>query len=290
MFTRIISSLLMVFCLSVCNLNARTIFASDYLHAIRKIQKKISSDPVFDYIAMQRKALLLRKYYWNIDNRNSDTIYVCDVVNLKRASYNEYIVAHHHIYALKNEVGVSLDCDMNTSHEKFFEKEMEDENGADNIRLLKYVMNWDVNLFKRWSTETSNRHTNVNAVRIIRRSKYIYQYDYYSFFDNHLAENNSIPSIGKTASGETIYTSARDIGNIAAGIVAARNGIPWNSARLAFDVYQSRHGFRIEGLSTRNAEYYGWSQMYSHTSGITEAAHLRNTVHSFFERLLNKIF
>ena len=288
MFTRIISSLLMVFCLSVCNLNARTIFASDYLHAIRKIQKKISSDPVFDYIAMQRKALLLRKYYWNIDNRNSDTIYVCDVVNLKRASYNEYIVAHHHIYALKNEVGVSLDCDMNTSHEKFFEKEMEDENGADNIRLLKYVMNWDVNLFKRWSTETSNRHTNVNAVRIIRRSKYIYQYDYYSFFDNHLAENNSIPSIGKTASGKTIYTSARDIGNMAAGIVAARNGIPWNSARLAF--YQSRHGFRIEGLSTRNAEYYGWSQMYSHTSGITEAAHLRNTFYGFYKIIMNKIF
>lgn len=216
MFTRIISSLLMVFCLSVCNLNARTIFASDYLHAIRKIQKKISSDPVFDYIAMQRKALLLRKYYWNIDNRNSDTIYVCDVVNLKRASYNEYIVAHHHIYALKNEVGVSLDCDMNTSHEKFFEKEMEDENGADNIRLLKYVMNWDVNLFKRWSTETSNRHTNVNAVRIIRRSKYIYQYDYYSFFDNHLAENNSIPIGDKnmTTSCQRIQQTTTDHGTV----------------------------------------------------------------------------
>ena len=97
-------------------------------------------------------------------------------------------------------------------------------------------------------------------------------------------------SIGKTTSGETIYTSARDIGNMAAGIVAAKNGIPWNSARLAFDAYQSRHGFQVEGLSTRNAEYYGWSQMYRYTSGITEAVHLRNTVHSFFEKLLNKIF
>ena len=100
MFTRVICYLLMVFSLGVCNLNARTIFASDYLHAIRKIQKKISSDPVFDYIAMQRKALLSRKYYWDIDNRNSDTIYVCDVVNLKKASYNESNVAHYHIYSL----------------------------------------------------------------------------------------------------------------------------------------------------------------------------------------------
>ena len=49
------------------------------------------------------------------------------------------------------------------------------------------------NLFKRWNKETRNRHTSVNAVRIIRRSKYIYQYDYYSFYNNHLAENNSTP-------------------------------------------------------------------------------------------------
>ena len=33
-------------------------------------------------------------------------------------------------------------------------------------------------------------------------------------------------SIGKTAFGQEIYTSTWDIGNIAAGIVAAKNGIP----------------------------------------------------------------
>ena len=77
-------------------------------------------------------------------------------------------------------------------------------------------------------------------------------------------------SIGKTAFGQEIYTSARDIGNIAAGIVAAKNGIPWEDARIAFDVYQGGR----EGISTQNAEYYGWSQTYTHINGITEMSNL----------------
>ena len=81
-------------------------------------------------------------------------------------------------------------------------------------------------------------------------------------------------SIGKTAFGQEIYTSARDIGNIAAGIVAAKNGIPWRDARIAFDVYQGGR----EGISTQNAEYYGWSQTYTHINGITEMSNLRNSI------------
>ena len=81
-------------------------------------------------------------------------------------------------------------------------------------------------------------------------------------------------SIGKTAFGQEIYTSARDIGNIAAGIVAAKNGIPWEDARIAFDLYQGGR----EGISTQNAEYYGWSQTYTHINGITEMSNLRNSI------------
>jgi len=92
-------------------------------------------------------------------------------------------------------------------------------------------------------------------------------------------------SIGKTASGQTIYTSARDIGNIAAGIVAAKNGIPWHAARMAFDAYQGGR----EGLSTQNAEYYGWNQTYIQSNGITEASHLRNSINSFFSKAWNKL-
>ena len=34
----------------------------------------------------------------------------------------------------------------------------------------------------------------------------------------------------------------------------------WNASRIAFDAYQSKSSGKptIEGISTRNAEYYGW--------------------------------
>ncbi|SFC83059.1 RHS repeat-associated core domain-containing protein, partial [Xylanibacter ruminicola] len=60
--------------------------------------------------------------------------------------------------------------------------------------------------------------------------------------------------IGKTQGGMRIYSSARDIGNIAAGYVAAVNGLTWELARVGFDIYQGG----VEGISTQNAEYYGW--------------------------------
>ncbi len=66
--------------------------------------------------------------------------------------------------------------------------------------------------------------------------------------------------VGKNANGQTIYTSARDVGNMAAGFVAGANGMAWGESRIAFDAYQSKKSGRpdIEGISTRNAEYYGW--------------------------------
>ena len=86
-----------------------------------------------------------------------------------------------------------------------------------------------------------------------------------------------------------LYTSARDIGNIAAGIVAAKNGISWSAARIAFDAYQSRNGLKVEGISTRNAEYYGWSQMYSHSNGRYEAANMGASIKSFFSKMFYSI-
>ena len=72
--------------------------------------------------------------------------------------------------------------------------------------------------------------------------------------------------IGFTASGKTLYTSARDVGNIAAGYMAAINGMTWEASRLAFDGYQSlTPGETIEGISTQNAEYYGWRLGYQQT-------------------------
>ena len=66
--------------------------------------------------------------------------------------------------------------------------------------------------------------------------------------------------IGETSNGQTIFSSARDIGNIAAGYVAGANGMSWKASRIAFDAYQSKVNGRpsIESISTRNAEMYGW--------------------------------
>lgn len=58
------------------------------------------------------------------------------------------------------------------------------------------------------------------------------------------------------------FTSARDVGNIVAGYIAGVNGMSWEASRMAFDAYQ--HG--IEGISTRNAERYGWTMGYNNTS------------------------
>ena len=66
--------------------------------------------------------------------------------------------------------------------------------------------------------------------------------------------------IGITGNGQIIFTSARDVGNIAAGYIAGINGMSWKASRIAFDAYQSKSSGKptIEGISTRNAEYYGW--------------------------------
>ncbi len=71
--------------------------------------------------------------------------------------------------------------------------------------------------------------------------------------------------IGGNAAGETFYSSARDIGNIAAGYIAAANGMSWSFSRIAFDAYQSYiSGWpTLEGKSTQNAEYYGWHAGYN---------------------------
>lgn len=89
-------------------------------------------------------------------------------------------------------------------------------------------------------------------------------------------------SLGKTPKGQNVYTSARDIGNIAAGYIAGSNGMPWKASRIAFDAYQakaSKGEQLIEGRSTRNAEYLGWV-WGSNTHPFKKAENLRNSINS----------
>ncbi|MCR4769447.1 MAG: RHS repeat-associated core domain-containing protein [Bacteroidaceae bacterium] len=101
--------------------------------------------------------------------------------------------------------------------------------------------------------------------------------------------------IGKDVMGRNLYSSARDIGNMAAGMVAAKNGISWPDARIAFDAYQvknniDKNGFsleqiQMEGISTRNAEYYGWSQVHRISWGKTECENIKSTIKSIIKRI-----
>ena len=94
--------------------------------------------------------------------------------------------------------------------------------------------------------------------------------------------------VGVTDKGQVIFSSARDIGNIAAGFIAGVNGMPWIPSRLAFDFYQGG----IEGISTRNAEFYGWQLGYYNTSATQKRDNLMNSlgsaVMSLFKSFKNK--
>ena len=94
--------------------------------------------------------------------------------------------------------------------------------------------------------------------------------------------------VGVTDKGQVIFSSARDIGNIAAGFIAGVNGMPWIPSRLAFDFYQGG----IEGISTRNAEFYGWRLGYYNTSATQKRDNLMNSlgsaVMSLFKSFKNK--
>ncbi len=71
--------------------------------------------------------------------------------------------------------------------------------------------------------------------------------------------------IGKADNGLTMYTSARDIGNMVAGYVATANYLSWIDMRLGFDAYQiykyweknKKIKFQPEGASSQNAQLYG---------------------------------
>lgn len=92
----------------------------------------------------------------------------------------------------------------------------------------------------------------------------------YEYNGNLISRYRGMPIGGNKNNGLVTYSSARDIGNIAAGYIAGANGMSWETSRVAFDAYQSKVSGRptIEGISTRNAEYYGWrtgSNNYNNT-------------------------
>ena len=113
-------------------------------------------------------------------------------------------------------------------------------------------------------TDTPSLVDYIDNARTRREYDFKYSNGTIETFDDRLNMYRGMP-ISIPGDNSTIYTSARDIGNIAAGYVAGVNGFSWGDSRVAFDAYQSYTSgkFDIEGKSTRNAEYYGWKLGYS---------------------------
>ena len=78
--------------------------------------------------------------------------------------------------------------------------------------------------------------------------------------------------ISTSSKSVATYASARDVGNMAAGYIAAKNGISWKAARFAFDLYQGGK----EGPSTVNAEMYGYSVLGYNTQAQRLLRQLKN--------------
>jgi RHS repeat-associated protein len=83
--------------------------------------------------------------------------------------------------------------------------------------------------------------------------------------------------------GTTVYTSARDVGNMSAGYVAASNGMTWTASRLAFDAKQGG----IEGVSTRNAEAFGFRLGSNNTHPFRQVENLRTSISGALKRIWN---
>ncbi|MDE5812665.1 MAG: hypothetical protein K2H72_00115 [Muribaculaceae bacterium] len=97
--------------------------------------------------------------------------------------------------------------------------------------------------------------------------------------------------IGETGDGLPIFASARDVGNIAAGYIAAANGLSWKQARKGFDGYQSIVSGRptIEGLTTRSAEAYGYRIGYNNTSPFQQGVNLRHSINEGIRTIWNRL-
>lgn len=83
--------------------------------------------------------------------------------------------------------------------------------------------------------------------------------------------------------GKPIYASARDVGNVAAGLVAGRSGMGWSTARLGYDGLESiqQGGFSSESTSTQYGQKLGHRigyQMFQkyEQSRLPGSGHLRN--------------
>jgi len=93
--------------------------------------------------------------------------------------------------------------------------------------------------------------------------------------DNSINHYRGMPL--KDANGNTVYGTARDVGNYGAGYIAARRGLSWNQFRSVADAYDRyKNGTSQESMTSQKAQ----------GSGFDAGLNQRTPLERFRDRLL----
>ncbi len=99
--------------------------------------------------------------------------------------------------------------------------------------------------------------------------------------DDGMNQYRGMP-IGVTSNELPVISSARDIGNMAAGYEAGVHGLLWSSTRLFFDSLESLQNlsFSSESVSSQNAQFLGWANGF----------YKYQNTHPLLERMIRRLF
>ena len=149
-------------------------------------------------------------------------------------------------------VGATIDLD-DTSGQSFWNKFV-----SNTPNIVTYMLN---------ATEYRNYDFKNNGI-LSRANQY--DTELYHYRGMNIAVN-----------GVNYISSARDIGNMTAGYIAAKKGLSWDAARKGFDFLESlqRHWPSTEGLPTQNAQKFGFNAYSIYWERLTNWF---NTHNSFF--------
>lgn len=79
------------------------------------------------------------------------------------------------------------------------------------------------------------------------------------------SDKNTNRGMPVNVDGETVFASARDVGNYAAGYVSGRKGLSWTMARCGFDGYQTgilnaiKGNWTSESMNSQAAQRVGFN-------------------------------
>ncbi|MDR2037313.1 MAG: RHS repeat-associated core domain-containing protein [Bacteroidales bacterium] len=136
----------------------------------------------------------------------------------------------------------------------------EDHTGE--IFLNREIINTPLGLFQYMWNATGEKYYDFKHRGINERSEKMSENQYRY---RGMPLNGVTSVVGNRGEGIKIYASARDVGNVAAGYMAGRNGLLWEEARTGFDLLETLQHYlwpTKEGQPTQQAEKIGYDNGY----------------------------